>query len=112
MEEFTYEDRLKTVKLNLTFNILLFSLDEFVDTPFYKQETKQILNRAKEIVEQRANQQAVALFKAEPEEYQRQLFQYEHIAEMLAGADLFDLNTLHDGMVKYFEDKKAEQAKQ
>jgi hypothetical protein len=96
---------LKVVKLMLTFNITLYSIDEFQGTPFYRQELKKRINTAKESIELQANDLIKTMFGADENTIQAKLSEYERIAELLAKADFDDLTAIGQGLEQYFKDK-------
>lgn len=96
---------LKVVKLMLTLNITLYSIDEFQGTPFYRQELKRRINVAKESIELQANDLIKTMFNADEATIQAKLAEYEGIAELIAKADFDDLTAIGQGLEQYFKDK-------
>jgi hypothetical protein len=98
---------LKVVKLMLTFNITLYSIDEFQGTPFYRQELKKRINTAKDSLELQANDLIKTMFGADEDTIQAKLEEYERIAERIAKADFDDLTAISQGLDKYFQEKSV-----
>ena len=98
---------LKVVKLMLTFNITLYSIDEFQGTPFYRQELKKRINTAKDSLELQANDLIKTMFGADEDTIQAKLEEYEKIAERIAKADFDDLTAISQGLDKYFQEKSV-----
>ena len=96
---------LKVIKLYLTLNITLYSLDEFAGTRFYVKEHRQQVNRTKELIERNTSTVIKDLFVADDAEVQKALSQYERIAEIIAGLQLDDLQDITDGLEQYKKDK-------
>jgi len=96
---------LKVIKLMLTFNITLYSIDEFQGTPFYRQELKKRINTAKESLELQAAALIKTMFNADEATVQTKLEEYERVAERIAKADFDDLTSISQGLDKYFEEK-------
>lgn len=101
----TAKHLLKIVKLMLTFNITLYSIDEFQGTPFYRQELKKRINTAKDSLELQANDLIKTMFGADEATIQAKLGEYEKVAERIAKADFDDLTAISQGLDKYFEEK-------
>lgn len=103
----TAKHLLKIVKLMLTFNITLYSIDEFQGTPFYRQELKKRINTAKDSLELQANDLIKTMFGADEATIQAKLGEYEKVAERIAKADFDDLSAISQGLDKYFEEKSV-----
>lgn len=96
---------LKVIKLYLTLNITLYSLDDFVGTRFYVKEHRQQVNRTRELIERNTSIVIKDLFNADADEVQKALVQYERIAEIIAGLQLDDLQNIIDGLEQYKKEK-------
>ena len=96
---------LKVIKLYLTLNITLYSLDEFTGTRFFVKEHKQQINRTRELIERNTSTVIKDLFNADADEVQKALVQYERIAELIAGLQLDDLADIIDGLEQYKKEK-------
>lgn len=96
---------LKVIKLYLTLNITLYSLDDFAGTRFYVKEHRQQVNRTKELIERNTSTVIKDLFEADDAEVQKALSQYERIAELIAGLQLDDLESIIDGLELYKKEK-------
>lgn len=96
---------LKVIKLYLTLNITLYSLDDFAGTRFYVKEHRQQVNRTKELIERNTSTVIKDLFEADDAEVQKALSQYERIAELIASLQLDDLESIIDGLEQYKKEK-------
>lgn len=96
---------LKVIKLYLTLNITLYSLDDFAGTRFYVKEHRQQVNRTKELIERNTSTVIKDLFEADDAEVQKALSQYERIAELIASLQLDDLESIIDGLEEYKKEK-------
>lgn len=96
---------LKVIKLYLTLNITLYSLDDFAGTRFYVKEHRQQVNRTRELIERNTSTVIKDLFDADADEVQQALVQYERIAEIIAGLQLNDLQSIIDGLQQYKKEK-------
>ncbi len=99
---------LKKIKLMLTLNITLYSIDEFKSDPQYYLSSKKFRNKidtAEKAIEWKANEGVEDIFSADEKLVQSKLKEYEQIAKLIAEADFDDLTAIHEGLIKYFKEK-------
>lgn len=102
---------LKKIKLMLTLNITLYSIDEFKSDEQYYKSSKKFRNKietAEKAIEFKSNEGIADMFSADEKLMQEELTKYESIAKLIAKADLGDLSAIHDGLVNYFKQKQIE----
>ncbi len=100
---------LKLVKLMLTLNITLYSIDEFKADPYYLATLKKTRNKidaAEKALYAKASELIAAMFIADNDTTQNKLIQYEEIAEMIAKGDFDDLTAIHQGLTQYYIEKQ------
>jgi hypothetical protein len=101
---------LKLVKLMLTLNVTLYSIDDFKSDPYYLATLKKTRNKvetAEQAIENKVAEIIGAMFIADETTTQVKLNEYEEIARMIAIADFDDLTAIHQGLEKYYENKRA-----
>lgn len=104
---------LKLVKLMLTLNVTLYSIDDFKSDAYYTATLKKTRNKvdmAEQAIEHKVAEIIGAMFIADEKTTQHKLNQYEEIARMIAIADFDDLTAIHQGLEKYYEKKGEESA--
>lgn len=110
-EEQLHHQLLRIVKLSLTLNIALYSIDEFADTPLYSHELKNSLKHASKLLERKNNTLFGIMYKADENTTTETLKEYEYVINqltlMIAKASIEDISAMHDGLKKYYEDKAA-----
>lgn len=110
-EEQLHHQLLRIVKLSLTLNVALYSIDEFADTPLYSHELKNSLKHASKLLERKNNTLFGLMYKADEQQTAESLKEYEYVIDqitrMIAAANIDDIQAIHDGLKKYYEDKAS-----
>ncbi len=99
---------LKLVKLMLTLNVTLYSIDDFKGDAYYTATLKKTRNKvetAEKAIENKVSEIIGAMFIADETTTQVKIKQYEEIANLIAKADFDDLTSIHEGLTKYFNEK-------
>jgi hypothetical protein len=94
----------------LTLNVTLYSIDDFKSDEYYSATLKKTRNKvdmAEKSIEHKVAEIIGAMFIADEQTTQYKLNQYEEIARMIAIADFDDLTAIHQGLEKYYENKRA-----
>jgi hypothetical protein len=102
---------LKLVKLMLTLNVTLYSIDDFKSDPYYSATLKKTRNKvetAEQAIENKVVEIIGAMFIADETTTQKKLEQYEEVAKLIAKADFDDLTAIEQGLIKYYQDKENE----
>lgn len=95
----------RMVKLMIVLNVGLYSIDEIKGAFSNKPKIINKLAAAEKEIENRVAKFIEEMFNSGDEVIREQLKQFEEIAEMVAKADFNDLQEIHKGLTKYYNDK-------